>query len=140
MCRDASEELDCDLVSIWLFDLAKERITCAAAFDAATDAITTGDVLLRQEYPVYFSRLLEETFIKAPNARNDRWTRELARAYFEPRDIASLLDYILHDGAVPLGVICCESRVPVSTWSPAQAQYLLKLTALAASYFARRND
>lgn len=140
MCRDASEELGCDLVSVWLFDQAKERITCAAAFDAATQAITAGEVLLRREYSVYFNRLLEETFIKAPDARNDRWTRELARAYFEPRDIQSLLDYILHDGAVPLGVICCESRVPVEAWTQAQTQYLLKLTALAASYFARRRE
>jgi GAF domain-containing protein len=137
MCRDASEELECDLVSVWLFDPAKESITCVAALDAATDTISTGGVLLRRNYPTYFSHLLEETFIKAPDARRNQWTRELSADYFEPHGIVSMLDYILHDGSTPLGIICCERREPVEFWSDAQAAYLLKLTALAASYFMR---
>lgn len=140
MCQDASEELRCDLVSIWLFDATREKITCQAAFDSRTGAISSGEILLRRDFPTYFSNLLEETFIKAPNARQHSSTRELTAKYFEPHGVLALLDYILHDGAIPIGVICCESRTPVREWTDIQTGYLLKLTALAACYFRRTVD
>lgn len=140
MCQDASEELRCDLVSIWLFDAARQKITCQASFDQRTGAISSGEILLRRDFPNYFSNLLEETFIKAPNARQHSSTRELTATYFEPHGVLALLDYILHDGATPIGVICCESRSPVREWTDAQTGYLLKLTALAACYFRRTSD
>jgi GAF domain-containing protein len=139
MCQDASEELGCELVSIWLFDASKERIRCEAAFDASKAVFSAGQILLRRDYPTYFGHLLEETFIKAPDARRHRWTSELAATYFEPHGIVSMLDYILHDGATPQGVICCESRKPIREWTEPQASYLLKLTALASRYFWRSN-
>lgn len=135
MCQDASEELRCDLVSIWLFDAAKEKITCQAYFDRRTGDISSGEVLFRRDFPSYFAHLLEETFIKAPSARQHASTRELTTKYFEPHGVVALLDYILHDGATPLGVICCESRTPVREWTDVHTGYLLKLTALAACYF-----
>lgn len=137
ICQDASEELRCDLVSIWLFDSAKEKITCQASFDRRTGAFSSGEILLRRNFPNYFSHLIEETFIKAPNVRQHNSTRELTAKYFEPHGVVSLLDYILHDGAIPLGVICCESRTPVREWTDTHTAYLLKLTALAACYFRR---
>ncbi len=140
MCQDASEELGCDLVSIWLFDANKEKITCQASYDRGTGKITSGETLLRRDFPTYFSQLLEETFIKAPLARQHASTRELTSTYFEPHGVVALLDYILHDGATPIGVICCESRTPVREWTDVQTGYLLKLTALAACYFRRAVD
>lgn len=137
MCQDASEELGCDLVSIWLFDAARDKITCQASFDRRTGGISSGEILLRRDFPTYFSHLLEETFIKAPSVRHHTSTRELTAKYFEPHGVVALLDYILHDGATPLGVICCESRTPVREWTDTHTSYLLKLTALAACYFRR---
>jgi len=97
-------------------------------------------VLLREDFPNYFQHLLEETVIRAPRAREYYQTRDLKEAYFEPMGVISLLDFILHDGAVPLGVICSESRTRERQWSDADVNYLRALTALASRFFKVNPD
>lgn len=128
ICLDIIDNVDADLVSIWLFDPAKSKITCLHSKDLKNSPSMKGLELFRQDFPVYFRSIVEETTINASNARTHPMTRELTKAYFEPFNITSLLDFIIHNDFEPVGVICCESRNRKREWDDDNIDYLRSLT------------
>jgi len=132
VCRDASEHLDADLVSVWRFLNEGEAIQCLCAFDAIDESFSSGHVLPRSDCPTYFATIIEETLVCAPDARTHRVTKELTESYFEPNGIISLLDFIVHQDYSPVGIICCESRSKRRDWTEKDQRYLLALATLAS--------
>lgn len=132
ICHDAAENLDADLVSIWLFKQDPERIECQLALDATAGETSTGLVLLESDYPIYFRSILEESTISAPVAATHPMTREFAETYFKPKGIISLLDFIVHRDFQPVGIICCENRSARRDWSEDDKRYLMRLATLAS--------
>ena len=132
ICRDAAENFDADLVSIWLFEQGPERIECQLALDVTADATSSGQVLLKSNYPVYFRSILEQSTISAPVAATHSMTHEFAESCFKPNGIISLLDFIVHRDFNPVGVTCCENRSARRDWSEDNQRYLMRLATLAS--------
>ncbi|MBK1880136.1 GAF domain-containing protein [Pelagicoccus mobilis] len=135
VCIDAAEQLDADLTSVWTFNEKKTQIECQLRYDALDETYTSGLVLKKEDYPRYFKAIVEENIVNAPMARTQIATKEFTESYFEPNGIHSLLDFILHDDHVPVGVLCCENRRGVRQWSREDEDFLRSLATLTSFLF-----
>lgn len=131
-CRDIVENVGSNRVSIWHFDAERTSIISDCYYIAEEDRFSSGQVLTSADAPSYFAAILTEQYIVAPRAREQRLTKELSRSYFEPNQIYSLLDYIIHANFTPIGVICCEHAYAVRDWSEADKNYLLSISTLVS--------
>ena len=77
MCLDAAENVDANFVSIWRFDDTKSKVVCLFAVDIESGETSSGQELLRKDFPRYFGTILEETVICAPDACAHYQTSEL---------------------------------------------------------------
>ncbi len=132
ICQDAAENVDANLVSIWRFDDHLSKITCLFSLDIAKGDSGSGQELLRSDFPRYFETILEEATISAPDACIHSQTKELCKVYFQPNQIVSLLNFIVHRDFKPIGVICCESKGKRRDWSEANRKYLRSLATFAS--------
>jgi len=129
ICLDAAQNVKANFVSIWRFDTDLTKIICLFAIDIRTGETSSGQELMRNDFPRYFEFILQETTICAPNACTHHQTNELCDSYFKPNGIVSLLDFIVHKNFKPVGIICCESKVTVRDWSAENISYLRNLAA-----------
>lgn len=135
ICMDTSHQLDADKTSVWTFDLGQTLIECRCGYDALSEQFSSGQILRRADYPVYFQSIIYENIVCAPQARLQAATREFTETYFKPAGIVSLLDYILHDHGRPYGIICCENRRAIRPWSDADQDYLRRIAVLTSFLF-----
>lgn len=130
VCRDISQNVDANRVSIWFFSEARDSIQCQCFFDSDTDTFLHGQILTAEDHPEYFKTILTEQFIVAPDARTHPATRAFTESYFRPNGIVSLLDHIIHRRYVPVGVICCENAHEHRDWTQEDQSYLLQISTL----------
>mgnify|MGYP000284788599 CR=1 FL=1 len=135
ICLDASENLDANLTSVWTFDKARTQIECQASFDKSSNTFSQGQILKRDDFPSYFSYITEDNIINATDVRTHYATKELVECYFDPMQVVSLLDFILHKNYQPVGVICCENKHETRKWSTQNEDYLRALSALTSFNF-----
>lgn len=135
VCLDIAEFTGADLVSLWFCHLDGSAIKCQCRYDAISEMFSRGQVLMKADYPRYFETMVEYNYICAPDARNHPDTKELAEDYFKPNNIHSLLDFILHEDYKPIGVVCCEHRTRMRSWSDHDKSYLRSIAALISSRF-----
>lgn len=124
-----------NLVSLWRFDESGASITSLVNFDVTTQSFTSGTVLCREDFPVYFKAIVEQELIVASDARNHSCTRGFNRVYFTPLDIYSLLDFILHKDFKPYGVICLESKGQAVNWTLEDQENIRILATLISFCF-----
>lgn len=118
ICRVAVRLIpNANLVSLWLFKDNAQRIESLINFDAQADVFTSELVLSRSDYPAYFDAIVERELVVASHARVHPVTKCFTQSYFEPLNIHSLLDFILHKDFKPVGVICCESKDKQVDWT-----------------------
>ncbi|MEQ9681829.1 MAG: GAF domain-containing protein [Rhodospirillales bacterium] len=130
VCRDISQNVEANCVSIWFFSEARDSIQCQCFFDSDTDTFLHGQILTAEDHPAYFQTILTEQFIVAPDARNHPATRAFTESYFMPNGIVSLLDYIIHRKFQPVGIICCENAHSHRNWTQEDQRYLLQVATL----------
>ncbi|MEH2112277.1 GAF domain-containing sensor histidine kinase [Nostoc sp.] len=95
-------------VGIWLYNEERSRIECIDLYDVRTKEHTSGNSLLKTNYPVYFQALEEERTIAADDAINDIRTQELSKSYLSVMGITSLLDAPIWLEGRLIGVVCHE--------------------------------
>lgn len=132
VCLDLAEDLKADLVSIWFFDEAHTAIHCQLAYDAIANTSESGQVIYRKDCPHYFQTIVEDSCIVAFDAQNQNTTRELAKIYLIPNGVLSTLDFILHKGRIPIGLISCECREIPRDWSEADKNKLRAIAELVS--------
>ena len=135
VCVDLAEDITADLVSIWFFDDDQSAIHCQLYYDVRDHSFTKGQVLYRKDCPHYFQAIIEDSCIAAFDAQHQNATRELAEVYLIPNGIQSSLDFILHKGRTPVGVICCESREIARDWTEADKNKLRVIAELVSHRF-----
>lgn len=124
-----------DRVSLWVFSPDFESIESIICYDSATRCYTSGQRLNKLDYNNYFESVLDREVINAPQARTDDITKCLNETYFEPQNIYSLLDFILHREFIPRGIICCESLGGVMLWSDKDIESLKRIARASSLYF-----
>ena len=99
----------------------------------------SGVSLHKSDFPAYFESIVENEIINASDARNHSATRCFNEAYFEPNNIYSLLDFILHKDFKPVGIICCERTGSRVEWSNQDVDQLRQI-ATFISFFSNLSN
>lgn len=123
-----------NLISLWLFEDNNNQIRSLINYDAENKSFSQDIILTRELYPAYFNSILENEVINASVAREHYATKCFNESYFEPANIYSLLDFILHKDHRPSGVICCERRGDTTTWTEKDIENI-RMVATLISYF-----
>lgn len=116
--------------TIWRVDGA--ALVCVDLYDAAQDSHTRGTVLLREDFPGYFSALDYGRVVDAADAPTDPGTRDLADAYLEPLGIGAMLDSTLRMAGSTWGVICIEHVGPSRDWRDDERRFAVSVADLVA--------
>ncbi len=124
-----------NLVSFWRFDSSLSSITSLINYNSITQEFGSNWVLESKSYGPYFNSILENELVVAPNAREMHATRCFNSSYFEPNDIFSLLDFILHKNYRPVGVLCCESQGIQVEWQEEDIENLRIIATMMSYYF-----
>lgn len=135
VCLDIAEETKANRVSIWHLEKDHSCIRCDCFYEAEEGTFSEGQVLFANDHPQYFTSILAEKFIVAPDARDHTATAELTDDYFRPHDIYSLLDFVIHENFKPTGVICCENAGTRLEWRDDDVSYLRQISTLISFYF-----
>ena len=124
-----------DRVSLWVFSKDFNKITSILCYDSTSGSFTSGHELTREDYNDYFDAILNKDVIYAPQARENLFTLCFNETYFEPLNIYSLLDFILHKDFEPIGIICCESIGKETQWTDDDIEILRRISNISSFYF-----
>lgn len=124
-----------DRVSLWSFSDDFEKIESLICYDSSNGDITSGMSLNKSDFNDYFKGILEQEVINASEARTHDLTKHLNETYFDPLNIQSLLDFVLHQDFVPSGIICCESVGRVTHWTDENIKSLKRIASSSSMYF-----
>lgn len=123
-CEDIVECTGATRASVWVFDSSYQSLTCENLYDSARKTHAPGEVLLRSQYPDYFRAITNNAKLVARDALTHPATKGFADAYFKPKDVRSLLDFIVLHENVAVGVLCCEQSGAERDWTPADVACL----------------
>ncbi|HQR08012.1 MAG TPA: PAS domain S-box protein [Gemmatales bacterium] len=113
----ASQTLNVERVSIWLFNEARNAIHCACLYERSHDRFSSGTVFTAENFPRYFESLEKCRTIAASQARTDHRTSEYREAYLEPLGITSMLDVPVRLHGHEIGIVCHEHVGSVRDWT-----------------------
>lgn len=120
----ASQALDVERVSIWLFDKERTKIICQDLYERSSNQHCEGAELKADDFPAYFAALAEDRAIAAHNAHTDPRTREFSTDYLMPLQIASMLDASIRLLGNNIGVVCLEQVGRPRIWSPEEETFV----------------
>lgn len=124
ICRMASDTLDCDRASIWVFEPRnKETWKMIAGWDRKTGAYSETGSMKISDFPNFFAAIKTDRFIDAKDAIHDPRTHEFAESYSIPQEITSILDVPIFLRGEVIGVICMEHRGPLREWKGYESQF-----------------
>ncbi|MBD2469375.1 GAF domain-containing protein [Nostoc sp. FACHB-145] len=103
-------------VGVWLYNQERTAIECLDVYDIGKNEHSSGQVLLKVNYPNYFLNLETERLIAVDDAINDKRTQELSASYLNLLGITSLLDVPIWLGGHMVGVVCYEQLGEVRHW------------------------
>lgn len=129
--------LNVEYVSIWRYAEDRKSIECEAFFTRSTGNHDSGEVLKLERYPLYFRELEARSHLAVPDVRTEAFTSELARDYFTPKGILSLVDaQILQDG-VTSGILCVEHTGTIRFWSEEEIQLVMAIVDMLALHIEK---
>ncbi len=109
-------------VGIWLYNDARTSIECRIMYISG-EGYSSGDVLLKADFPGYFSAMESGRRIVIGDARNDPVTSELAETYLLDNDIYSMLGAPIFYDANIIGLICHEHIGKPRKWSVNEQEF-----------------
>ncbi len=129
-CEDIVERTGATRASVWVFDSSYQRLTCGNLYDGARRMHSPGGVLLRSQCPDYFRAITNNAKVVVRDALTHPATKGFANAHFKPKDVRSLLDFIVLHENVAVGVLCCEQSGAERDWTPADVACLQGIAML----------
>jgi len=138
----AQAGLGVERVGIWFWDEARAALICRHLLDQGNATAFNGTLSIRcEDYPIYFAALDAQQMIVADDAQNDPLTIELAQSYLRPLGISSMLDTSVRMSGETIGLLCCEHRGPIRTWTEQEKNYLsLMSNMLGRALIAQRRE
>ncbi|MBZ5710342.1 GAF domain-containing protein [Nannocystis pusilla] len=112
---------------VWFFAPDASALECADLYDVATSAHSSGGVLYRCDFPIYFATLATTRVLDAGDARNDPRTREFAEIYFRRHGVAATLDAPIRSRGGLSGVLCCEYMGDPRAWTDDEMAFVASL-------------
>lgn len=131
----ASNTLEIQRCSVWLYEDEKKSITCMDLYERAEKRHSSGAVLDSLDFPCYFEALYTERIISADDAVTNRLTCEFRDSYLEPLGIASMLDAPIWLGGRTVGVFCCEHVGEKREWGIQEKNFAASVADFASISF-----
>lgn len=111
LCVEIASIMNCERVSIWLFNDERTRLHSQNAYDTETNRHTVEGDLLAEIIPAYFEAVQNRRTFSATDVHKSAVMDELRQKYFDAAKSGySLLDASILMSTGISGVICCESR------------------------------
>lgn len=134
----ASTALEVQRVSVWFYDSAYDKISCADLFEQNTSRHTSGTELSASDFVPYFQALRTERTIAAHDANHDPRTCCFSETYLKPLGITSMLDVPIWVGKTMVGVVCHEHVGPRRTWDADEETFAYLMSNFVAMSLERR--
>jgi len=137
----ASQTLEVERASVWLFDEAHTSIRCVDLYQRSTHSHRAGLELKASVHPRYFQALEQHRTISAPDAATDERTSEFAAAYLKQLGITSMLDASVWLSGRLRAVVCHEHVGPARRWSLEEENFagsMADITAITIEACERR--
>lgn len=103
-----AKTLKIERISAWLYNKEKTAIISIGEYDTRTQVLKKDDVLLRENYPIYFQGITENKIIVAQNIYEHPLTMEFSEVYSPTHQVISLMDIPLRINGELIGVMCFE--------------------------------
>ena len=132
----AARTLHVERVSMWLFGDDGAHLRCVDLYERTAGRHTSGDVLPREQSPVYFEAIESERVIAAADAHGDERTREFADGYLQPHGIGAMLDVPLRQRDTTRGVLCVEHIGAARDWTVDERNFALSVANLVSAAIA----
>jgi class 3 adenylate cyclase/HAMP domain-containing protein len=87
----ASQTMDVERVSVWLFDNTQTRLHCLDLYTKSTKTHSEADFLGSQKFPSFFAALQDNQSLLIEDVQDEEILKELRPNYLNPLDIVSLL-------------------------------------------------
>lgn len=134
-----SKSSNIDRIGYWNYHI--DHIKNLILYKHKTDSIESGTVLIKNDYPVYFSSIEKENIIVASDVYNQLETEEFTESYFPQNNIKSMLDYpILVNGELH-GILCFEVTGEQKFWDYDDINFtrsISELITLSIEYYKRK--
>ncbi|MFZ6177790.1 GAF domain-containing protein [Nannocystis pusilla] len=112
---------------VWFFTPDASALECADLYDVATAAHTSGSVLYRCDFPIYFATLATTRVLDASDAQTDPRTREFSAIYFRRHGVSATLDAPIRSRGGLSGVLCCEYIGDPRVWTDDELAFVASL-------------
>ena len=114
----ASETIDVDRVSVWLYDDSTEQLRCTDLFERDERRHTSSMILRKKDFLNEFRYLENAKFVDAHDALNDPRTTDYVECYLKPSGIKSMLNVVIRTSGRIRGLICFEQVRAQHHWGP----------------------
>jgi PAS domain S-box-containing protein len=115
--KTASETINTECVSLWLYDEFKTSIRCIDLYENSKKKHSDGVVLYAKNYPDYFKALELNHIIDANDALKDPRTYEYSENYSKPLGITSILNAPIRKSGQMIGFITFEHIGTQRIWT-----------------------
>lgn len=120
--------LKVERAGIWLLSEDKQSISCFLLLD--NESQQQNITLTRAQLPRYFHALDSERTIAADDVFQHSATSEFTDIYLIPQGIVSMLDCPIRHAGKMIGIICCEHRGQMRSWSRDEEVFVAALADL----------
>lgn len=133
--RAAAVTLKVERASYWRLDNSGAWLECRQLFirsSFATDPDSEGTRLHLNKFPDYFAAILQRQTLTADDVSIHPATSELAKAYFKPLGIASILHAAVWFHGSVVGVACIGHIGETRNWSPEEVDFAASIATMVA--------
>ena len=128
----SARTLQVERISVWFYNDAKDSIDCLDLYELSQDRHTSGAILKKDSFPVYFQAIAEQRAIVATNAHQDPRTAELSETYLTPLGITSMLDAPVRLEGELVGVVCHEQVGAPRQWEQEDINFAVSIANLVS--------
>ncbi len=114
----ASETIDVDRVSVWIYDDSSEQLRCTDLFERDQRRHTSSMILHEKDFLDEFRCLESAKFVDAHDALHDPRTTGYVECHLKPSGIKSKLDVVIRTSGRIRGLICFEQVRSLHHWDP----------------------
>jgi class 3 adenylate cyclase/HAMP domain-containing protein len=126
----ASQTMDVERVSVWLFDNTKTRLHCLDLYIQSSNIHTEADYLSSDRFPSFFAALQENQNLQIEDVHDEEILKELRPDYLDPLSVVSLLTSSFDIGGELTGFLMFEQVGLERLWLLEEISFASSLSEL----------
>jgi len=123
----AAKTIECERVSIWMFDETQTDLTCIDLYEATPDRHSQGMVLCDREYGPEIQSLKDLRYVSSDDPLTDPRTAGYVDSYIKPLRITSLLDVGIQVSEKNFGLLRFERVDKPHDWQQDEIAFAIQL-------------